>query len=245
MFALTPLGYNNPMSDISFFVAFTAGIVSFLSPCILPVIPGYLAYLGGVSVEGESSRKSTFINAIFFVIGFSVVFALLGVILNSFLVDIAGSVQTWLARLGGTLVIIFGLYLAGLIKIPFLEVNRQIAVKHKFNSRYMTSFVFGAAFAAGWTPCVGAILGAILGLALSSPGAAFGLLISYSLGLALPFLFVGAFATQAGGWISRYQEKLKYLNMVFGVLLVVIGILAFTESLSLVANFEFINKLVL
>jgi len=233
------------MADLSIFVAFTAGIVSFLSPCILPVIPGFLAYLGGVSSEGESSRKSTFMNSVFFVLGFAVVFALLGILLNAFLQDVAGSVQTWLARLGGTVVILFGLYLTGLIKIGFLEKDHKIAVKKKFNSRYLTSFVFGAAFAAGWTPCVGAILGAILGLAISSPGAAFYLLLSYSLGLGIPFLIVGFFASTAGNWLNKFSRSLKYLNMVFGVLLIIIGVFAFTESLTLITSFEFINKLVL
>ena len=157
----------------------------------------------------------------------------------------AVSVQTWLARLGGTIIIIFGLYLAGLVKIPFLERDYKLAVKTKFNSRYLTSFVFGSAFAAGWTPCVGAILGAILGLAISSPGAAFSLLLSYSIGLGIPFLIVGFFASTAGDWLNKFSKSLKYLNMVFGILLVIIGVFAFTESLTLITSFEFINKLVL
>ncbi|PIP87179.1 cytochrome C biogenesis protein [Candidatus Campbellbacteria bacterium CG22_combo_CG10-13_8_21_14_all_36_13] len=235
------------MIDISIFVAFTAGIVSFLSPCILPVIPGYLAYLGGVTTDSEESgaRKQIFLNSLFFVLGFSVVFAVLGIALNSFLVDVASGVQTWLARLGGVVIIIFGLYLTGLLRIPFLEVNKQITVKKKFNSRYLTSFIFGSAFAAGWTPCVGAILGAILGLAISSPGSAFFLLLGYSLGLAIPFLLVGLFASGATKMITKYAKSLKYVNIVFGVMLIIIGVFAFTESLALITSFEFINKLVL
>ncbi len=233
------------MADLSIFVAFFAGVVSFLSPCILPVLPGFLAYLGGVSTEDEGSRKSTFMNSVFFVLGFAVVFAILGVILNAFLQDVAGEVQTWLARIGGTVVILFGLYLVGLIKIPYLERDHKIAVKRKFNSRYLTSFVFGSAFAAGWTPCVGAVLGAILGLAVASPGSAFTLLLSYSIGLGIPFLVVGYFATTAGNWIAKYSGFLKYINLIFGILLIIIGVFAFTESLTLIASFEFLNKLIL
>jgi len=226
--------------------AFLGGLVSFLAPCVLPIIPGFLAYLAGSSTtETGPRRKEIFINSIFFVLGFGVVFALLGVLLNTFLEGIAYDVQTWLSRIGGVMIIFFGLYLVGLIKIPFLEKEYKFGVKTKFKSRYATSFLFGLAFAAGWTPCVGPALGVILGLAATAPGSAFILLLTYALGLGIPFLIVGAFTAQATEFINRHAVGLKYLNIVFGVILLALGVLIFTQKLSLIANFSLLNKVLL
>lgn len=234
------------MHDLSLFVAFFAGVVSFLSPCVLPIIPGFLAYLSGASsMEGAGNRWRIFVQSIFFVLGFSVVFALLGVLLNTVLDAVAYEAQEWLARIGGAIIIFFGLYLTGLIKIGFLEQEHKVLVKRKFNSRSLTSFVFGAAFAAGWTPCVGAALGAILGLAATNPGSSFALLLSYALGLGLPFLVVGAFASQADKYIQRYAGAMRYVAIIFGVLLIGIGVLIFTQKLNLLANFSLLNSILL
>lgn len=226
--------------------AFIGGIVSFLAPCVLPIIPGFLAYLAGASTTDiGSKRKEIFINSVFFVLGFSIVFALLGVLLNTLLENIAYDVQIWLSRIGGVMIIFFGLYLVGLIKIPFLEREYKMSVNTKFRSRYATSFLFGLAFAVGWTPCVGPALGVILGLAATQPGSAFILLLTYALGLGIPFLIVGAFTGQATEFINRHVVGLKYLNIVFGVILLALGVLIFTQKLSLIANFEFLNKILL
>ena len=226
--------------------AFLGGLISFLAPCVLPIIPGFLAYLAGASTaEAGSKRKEIFINSVFFVLGFGIVFALLGVLLNTLLENIAYDVQTWLSRIGGVMIIFFGLYLVGLIKIPFLEKEYKFGVKTKFKSRYATSFLFGLAFAAGWTPCVGPALGVILGLAATAPGSAFLLLLTYALGLGIPFLIVGAFTGQATEFINRHTVGLKYLNIVFGIILLGLGVLIFTQKLSLIANFDFLNKLLL
>lgn len=231
---------------ISFATAFLAGLVSFIAPCVLPLIPGFLAYLAGSSeAEAGQKRKEIFINSIFFVLGFSVVFALLGVLLNTLLEAVAYSVQAWLSRIGGAIIIFFGLYLMGLIKIGFLEKEHKVRVTKRFKSKYLTSFVFGLAFAAGWTPCVGAALGVILGLAASSPGSAFFLLLTYALGLGLPFLVVGLFTAEATKFINRYAKVAEYINIVFGVMLVALGVLIFTQRLALIANFEFLNKILI
>ena len=126
--------------------------------------------------------------------------------------------------------------------MPFLEREHKPEVQTRFASRYFTSFVFGAAFAAGWTPCVGAVLGGILGLAVTAPGSALTFLFAYSLGLGLPFLLVGLFTHQASALIRRYAFLLRYLNIVFGSALIALGVLAFTQSLNLIANFEFLNR---
>jgi len=231
------------VGDIGITVAFIAGLVSFLSPCVLPIIPGFLAYLAGTSLdESKNNRRETFLNSVFFVLGFSVIFALLGVLLNTLLENVAYDAQTWLSRVGGVIIIFFGLYLTGVIKIGFLEREHKFAVKKKFNSRYITSFVFGSAFAAGWTPCVGAALGVILGLAATAPGSAFTLLVVYSLGLGVPFLIVGLFASSAAKFINKYGKWVKYINIGFGVILVILGILIFTENLAQLANFELLNR---
>jgi len=226
--------------------AFLGGLVSFLAPCVLPIIPGFLAYLAGASTaDTGSKRKEIFINSVFFVLGFGMVFALLGVLLNTLLENIAYDVQAWLSRIGGVMIIFFGLYLVGLIKIPFLEREYKMSVNTKFKSRYATSFLFGLAFAAGWTPCVGPALGVILGLAATQPGSAFILLLTYALGLGIPFLVVGAFTGQATEFINRHAVGLKYLNIVFGVILLALGVLIFTQKLALIANFGLLNKILL
>lgn len=231
------------LGGVSITFAFAAGLVSFLSPCVLPIIPGFLAYLAGATLqESGTKRWSIFLNSLFFVLGFAAVFSLIGVILNSILVAVAYDAQLWLARIGGVLIIFFGLYLTGLISIPFLQKEYKFSVRTRFASRLFTSFVFGAAFAAGWTPCVGAVLGAILGLAATSPGLAFILLFSYSLGLGLPFLIVGLFTSQAAAWISKFSSTLDYINKIFGLFLIILGILIFTQNLSQIASLQILNK---
>lgn len=234
------------MTDLTIGVAFLGGLVSFLAPCVLPIIPGFLAYLAGTSLEEAAGRRrEVFLNAFFFVLGFSVVFSALGVLLNTLLEAVAYDVQLWLSRIGGAMVILFGLYLIGLIKIPFLERPHTLAVHAGSRSRYTTSFLFGFAFAAGWTPCVGAALGAILGLAASAPGSAFVLLLAYALGLGIPFLLIGLCAAQASRFIERYQKAFRYINIAFGAILIALGILIFTQQLSRIANFELLNRFLL
>ncbi len=232
--------------QLSFFAAFAGGLVSFLSPCVLPVMPGFLAYLAGTSLhDAEPRRRETFLASLFFVLGFASVFSVLGVLLNSLLSHGAVDFQMWLARFGGVIIITFGLFLMGLIRVPFFERGHTFRVRRTLNSRNLTSFIFGTAFAAGWTPCVGPVLGSILGLAVASPGSAFGLLFSYSLGLGLPFLVIGFFTSEATSLINRYASATRFITVAFGALLVFIGVLAFTENLGLIANFDFITNYLL
>lgn len=232
-------------TEVTLFVAFIGGVVSFLSPCVLPIIPGFLAYLAGTSAQAAPSRKHVLLHSFLFVLGFSLVFALLGVLLNTVLENVAYDTQIWLSRIGGAIIILFGLFLMKLIRIPFLERAHTWNVAGKFKSKHLTSFLFGSAFAAGWTPCVSAALGAILGLAASNPGVAFWLLMAYALGLGVPFLVIGFFAADAGRLIQKYAKSLNYINMVFGALLIVLGVLIFTQDLALLANFEILNRVLL
>jgi cytochrome c-type biogenesis protein len=186
-----------------------------------------------------------FLASVFFVLGFAVIFSLVGVLLQSILSEAAPSIQTWLGRVGGVIIIAFGLYLLGLLKIKFLEKEHKLQVKKKFNSMYLTSFVFGAAFAVGWTPCVGAVLGAILTLAVIQPGTAFFLMMAYSLGLGIPFLLVGLFTSQARKLIIKAGKWIKYFQYLFGAILVFIGVLVFTNQLNRIASLEFVTNLLI
>ena len=188
-----------------------------------------------------AKRWTIFINSVFFVLGFSVIFSIVGVLLQSVLSNVSFVVTQWLGYIGGIVIIFFGIYLLGLIKIPFLEREHKLQVKRKFNHSYITSFVFGSAFAVGWTPCVGAILGAILTLAVTSPTGAFPLLLSYSLGLGIPFLIVGLFTDRASGFIQKAGPWLKYVNYVFGAILIILGILVFTNNLARFASVPFLT----
>jgi cytochrome c-type biogenesis protein len=161
------------------------------------------------------------------------------------LIKVSYSVTIWLGRIGGVIIIAFGLYLMKLIQPKFLAREYKFQVKKKFKSRYLTAFVFGAAFAVGWTPCVGAILGAILTLAATQPSSALFLLLAYSLGLGVPFLLVGLFTNQAQNVINKAGKWLNYANFLFGALLVVIGIFVFTNDLSRIASFPIAADLLL
>ncbi len=142
----------------------------------------------------EQTQKrdwSVFLSSVFFVLGFSSVFSLVGILLQTILASVSSGVQEWLGRIGGTIIILFGLFLLNLFTPQFLKRDHTIAVHKRFNSYFLTSFVFGAAFAVGWTPCVSAALGAILALATTQAGSAFFLLFAYTLGIGIPFLLVG------------------------------------------------------
>ena len=181
-----------------------------------------------------------FLCSVFFVLGFSIIFSLVGVLLQSILAAVAPAVQKWLGRIGGLIIILFGLYLLKLLSIPFLERPHMFKVSHQFKSAYFTSFLFGAAFAVGWTPCVTAALGAILALAAVQPAGAFVLLLAYTLGLGAPFLLVGLFTAQAQRFITKAGKWLQYFQYFFGTILIILGILVFTSQLSRIANLEFV-----
>jgi cytochrome c-type biogenesis protein len=161
----------------------------------------------------------------------------LGVVLNSILVNTGAGFQNFLTTAGGIIIIGFGLYLIFSTRIRRLNFERRMTSLPKFKTSYITSFVFGAAFAAGWTPCVGPILGSTLTLAATQPGAAYNALLAYSLGLGVPFLITGAFFSQATGIIRKMVKHLKYFNLAMGSLLIILGILVFTNNLSLLGNF--------
>jgi cytochrome c-type biogenesis protein len=227
------------MNELTVVIAFLAGLVSFFSPCIFPIVPGFLAYLVGNSPKEEiHKRRKFFFASLLFVFGFGTVFSLLGILLTTIFRNAAYDAHIWLSRLGGSIIIFFGLYLTGLLPISFLQRAYAPSVKNLSRSTLFSPFLFGAAFALGWTPCVGAILGSVLGLAAYRPDLAFPLLLAYSLGLGIPFLLVGLFASTVSKFFTRWAHALHSLQIVFGILLIYLGILAFTQSLGQIANFD-------
>lgn len=192
-----------------------------------------------------ATRKDwgVFLSSVFFVLGFSFVFSIVGVLLQTVLVHVSHDVQIWLGRVGGIIIILFGLFLLDLWTPNFLKRTHTVAVTNRFNSSWLTSFAFGAAFAVGWTPCVSAALGAILALAATQATSAFLLLLSYTLGLGVPFLLVGLFVNQAQTLINRAGVWLRYVQYVFGVLLIVMGIFIFVGELSQIANVPLLTNI--
>lgn len=248
------------MVETSVLVSALAGVGSFFSPCILPIIPAFVSYLSGTTlseVQGQnqgaggtsvavkkSTRLNIFLNTVYFVLGFSLVFAVLGVILNSFLANVGTGFQANLQTIGGGVIIAFGTYLILSSKIRVLNFERRMTHIPRFKTTYLTSFVFGAAFASGWTPCVGPILGTTLTLAATSPGAAYNSLLAYSLGLGVPFLITGAFFSQSTKIIKKMIKHLKYFNPVMGAILIILGILVLTNQLSIIGNFPLANEII-
>jgi len=188
---------------------------------------------------------SVFFSSVFFVFGFSLVFSLVGVLLQTVLSNVSYSVQEWLGRIGGVIIILFGVFLLGLFTPSFLKRDHKIIVKRRFRSHYLTSFVFGAAFAVGWTPCVSVALGAILALSTTQASSAFLLLVAYTLGIGIPFLLVGLFTNQSQELINRMGKKLQYFQYFFGIVLIALGVLVFTGTLSRVANLQFLTDILL
>lgn len=193
----------------------------------------------------NSRNWNIFWSSVFFVLGFSVVFSLVGILLQTVLSYASYTIQEWLGRIGGAIIIFFGLFITGLITPKFLQREHAVRVTARFGSHLATSFVFGAAFAVGWTPCVSAALGAILALASSHPSSAFFLLVAYTIGIGIPFLIVGFFTAQAQAFIQKAGKWLVYTQYVFGVLLIFMGILVFAGQLSRIANLEFLSHILI
>src|SRR5215216_3298304 len=252
---------NIIMVEATILVSALAGAGSFFSPYILPILPAFVSYLSGTTINEvrdltnsnttgrvltlrKSTRLNILLNTIYFVLGFSLVFAVLGVILNSVLVTVGIGFQSALQSIGGVVIILFGAYLILSTKLRRLNFEKKMTKLPRFKTSYITSFVFGAAFAAGWTPCVGPILGSTFTLAATAPGAAYNSLLAYSLGLGIPFLITGAFFSQATGLIRRMVKYLKYFNPIMGAVLIILGILVFTNQLALLGNFPLANQVI-
>ena len=217
------------MSDsvsVGVLVAFAAGLLSFLSPCVLPLVPSYIGFLTGMTApDAVNRRRITVTHALFFVLGFTLVFLALGAGASAFGAALK-SQKLLLARIGGVIIILFGLWTVGIVKLPFLEREQRFQVDEK-PVGYLGSSLVGMAFAAGWVPCIGPILGAILTLTASEGDLSRGmaLLTAYSAGLAIPFV-LAAFALDAFlDWFKGFRRHLGTVKVVSGILLIAVGIL--------------------
>lgn len=234
--------------EITFGIAFLAGLASFLSPCVISLVPVYIGYLTGRNVSVTHSEGSPFdfqaiLHGSFFVLGFSLVFIALGMAfsgLGTMLYDARG----WLEKAGGLVVIVFGLQMTGLLRIPFLEYDLRPRSRADRQRGLFSSFLLGIFFSAGWSPCVGPVLGAILVLAMNQAelSSGVGLLSMYSLGMAVPFLAAAA----AVGWftkvIRKYRSVLHYVEIGMGILMVIVGALLFLGIFSTLARYgSFVN----
>ncbi|NOX20809.1 MAG: cytochrome c biogenesis protein CcdA [Nitrospirae bacterium] len=223
-------------TDVSYPLAFLAGLLSFLSPCVLPLLPSYVSFITGMSFEdltGEVNRARvrylTITNSIIFILGFSSIFILLGAS-SSYVGGLLMQYQEWIRIIGGILIIIFGLFVAGILKMDFLMRERKIHLSGR-PAGYIGTFVIGMTFAAGWTPCIGPILGTILLYASTKGSAAYGLklLTVYSLGLGIPF-FLSALAFNSFLSYSRkLQRYMRVIMLISGLLLIIFGIMLLTN----------------
>ncbi len=242
------------MAEVTLVVAALAGLGSFVAPCILPMIPAFLAYISGTTISELSqkngsktilvNRTNIILKTVFFVLGFSVVFSTFGVIVNSVLAGSAGEFVDGFNQVGGVIIVAFGVFLLLSTKFRKLNIEKKFFPKGTKVS-YPLSFVFGLAFAAGWTPCVGPILGTILTLASTTPAIAFNLLFVYSLGLGIPFILMGVFFSRATKLIQAMSKHLKYYSLIIGGLIIILGVLVFTNQLAYIANFPLLNELLL
>ncbi len=225
--------------DLSFLIAFSAGFLSFFSPCILPLFPSYLTFITGISfddlkdTDDKSSRRSvikaTILHSLFFIIGFTAVFVTLGT-LADFIGGTLLEFKETLRRVGGIIIVLFGIFITGIIKIPFLDMEKKIHLRDK-PAGYLGSSIVGITFAAGWTPCMGPIIASILGLAVigSSDSPIYGtlLLLVFSLGLAVPFLL----SSLAFNWFltafQRFKRFIPAINVICGIILIALGLFLF------------------
>lgn len=216
----------NEPAALGVVVAFLAGLLSFLSPCVLPLVPSYIGFLTGMTLgEASNRRRVALLHALLFVAGFSLIFMLLGASATA-LGRALNYYQVWLQRVGGVLIILFGLLCLGVFKVGLLTQERRLHLERK-PVGYLGSVLVGMAFAAGWTPCIGPVLGGILGLAATSSDVARGMVLLgvYSAGLAVPFLIAAAALESFLDWFQRFRRFLPWVMRVSGVLLVVVGVL--------------------
>lgn len=227
----------NDHGSIGIVVAMTAGLLSFLSPCVLPLVPSYVSFITGLSLDDlPHARRNALVHTLLFVSGFTLVFLALGAtatVLGRFV----AAQQVWLARIGGALIIVFGLFLLGVIRIGALNQERRMHLSEKPLGYLGTAFV-GVAFGAGWTPCIGPVLGGILTYAASASDLRRGLLLlgAYSFGLAVPFV---AASVALGSFFALFQKLRRYLavvNHIAGGVLVLVGILMITDRFALLAT---------
>jgi cytochrome c-type biogenesis protein len=235
--------------DVTFGIAFVAGLASFLSPCVLPLVPAYIGYLGGRSLvydpQSLNSRErwQTVTHGIVFILGFSAVFILLGLTF-SVLGGWLSNIREFLAKLGGLIVVLFGIHMTGLFRFKFLEYDLRRKSPLNAGVGYLSSFFMGIFFSAGWSPCLGPVLASILTIAMNSGDAGVGvkLLGAYSLGMGIPFFLAALGISWVSRFLVKYRKVVRITEIIMGIVLIVVGIMLFTGTFALLARYgNFIN----
>jgi cytochrome c-type biogenesis protein len=219
-------------------ISFTAGLLSFLSPCVLPLIPSYVTFITGLSLEDvQKARRAALVHSVLFVLGFSLIFLALGAT-ATVLGRVLLAHRVWLSRVGGALVILFGLYTLGVLNVGALSRERRVHLADK-PVGYLGTVLVGIAFGAGWTPCIGPILGSILILSSSSADLSRGLILltAYSLGLAIPFLLSALLVRQFLALFTRLRRQMVWVTRAAGVLLIAVGLLMVTDYFTVLAGY--------
>ncbi|HEU4629298.1 MAG TPA: cytochrome c biogenesis protein CcdA [Gemmatimonadaceae bacterium] len=219
-------------------VAFTAGLLSFLSPCVLPLVPSYVTFITGLSLEDvQRTRRTALVHALLFILGFTLIFLALGAGATA-LGSVLRAYRDWISRIGGLLVIVFGLYLLGVFDLAAFSRERRVHLADK-PVGYLGTVLVGITFGAGWTPCIGPILGSILTYTASSADLARGLelLTAYSLGLAVPFLLSAVLVQQFLNVFARLKRQLVWITRISGALMVVVGLLRVTSYFTILASY--------
>ena len=232
------------VTEISLMAAFLAGLFSFFSPCVLPLVPGYISFISGISleeIEQGNRQNKVIISSIFFILGFSLVFILLGAtatILGSFLLEKAFILE----KVAGVIIIIFGIHMSGLYRIKFLDYEKRLYAKTRPVNIVIGPFLMGLAFAFGWTPCIGPILAGILIYAGTQKTLYQGilLLVIYSAGLGIPFLMTALALNKFYMLSNKIKKYFKTIEIVGGILLILIGLLILTNNFHRITSF-FIN----
>ncbi len=229
------------LGNVTIGLAFLAGLASFLSPCVFSLVPAYIGYLSGRAAGGEATEENrwrTFAHGLAFVLGFSFVFIAIG-LLAALFGGLLSYFSEWLAKIGGLLVVIFGLHMIGVFRIPFLEYDTRMQKLPDPKLGYLASALMGVFFSAGWSPCVGPVLGSILTLVANGGSLTFGavMLTAYSAGLAIPFLI----AALGIGWVTtilqKYGKFMRYIEIAMGILLVIVGLMLIFGVFNLLANY--------
>lgn len=226
-----------------FLVSFAAGILTFVSPCVLPLIPAYISYISGMSVKqlssgeevGTRERLRIFYAALMFVLGFSLVFVLLGAAMAEVIGDIFN--HKWISWVAGGIIVVFGLHMSGLISIKFLNFEQRANFGDVKSKSFFAPFILGLSFALGWTPCVGPIFAAIVFKAAQDPGTSIWLLIVYAAGLAVPFLLTAVLTGFMLGFLGRVKRYFRVIEIIAGLLLVGLGIAIATGGVGKIAAF--------
>jgi cytochrome c-type biogenesis protein len=227
------------MPSISVPLIFVAGLLSFFSPCLLPLVPIYLGYLSGSSLSGDAtpSQWQVLSHALFFVAGFTLVFVILFGLPATILANALQAYSSLITRVGGVVLILFGLHVLGIVTVPVLNVTRRAEVGRGMEPGYLRSILFGVTFAAGWTPCIGPLLGTVMTLSFTEPSQAMGFFLVYALGLATPFLVTAAVLTWAVGWLKRLNRHMQVVKIVSGLLMMGVGILLVSDRFSVLNSY--------